>query len=88
MSSARIVGAVVPVMLLLIALAGALWVRRQERRERSSYLRRPGVLADWHAMSTDAQRAHDNAALDAAEAAEHTTARMAEAAKRNALFHP
>jgi hypothetical protein len=95
MSAARLVGAFVPVLLLVIAGVGTWWVLRQERRE-SSYARR-GVpvelggepsLEEWRQMSTKAQAAYDNSVLDAAESADATAARMAEAAKRNALFHP
>ena len=64
--------------ILLAALVGtplALW---WERRRPSSYTRgREYVerMAAWRAMPTDAQAAHDNAELAAAEAAENAAAR-------------
>lgn len=73
---------------LLVALVGGLLAVWWERRRPSSYTRRVGAMAAWESMSSAAQAAHDNTVLEAAEAAEVVSARMAEAAKRNALFHP
>ncbi|MER5463042.1 hypothetical protein ABT010_20635 [Streptomyces sp. NPDC002668] len=85
MSAARLIGALVPVSLLVISAVGTWWVLRQERRRPSSYARR-GVpvrlggepsLEEWRQMSTTAHSTYDNTAvLDAAESAEATAARL------------
>ena len=76
MSAARILGALLPVALLLFAsVVGTWWLAQRERRRPSSYSRRPEVLARWREMSAEAQAAHDTAVLDAAEAAENAAAR-------------
>jgi hypothetical protein len=77
---------VFPAVLLVSAIGTALYLWWEKRRP-SSYSRRPEVLASWRAMSAQAQRADDVAALDVAEAAERLAARQAEVAKR-ALFRP
>jgi hypothetical protein len=71
-----------------VLLLAVLWIPYMLRRERAHSRKQPTPYEAWRSMSTSAQRAHDNAVLDANEAAEHASARMAEAAKRNALFHP
>jgi hypothetical protein len=79
MSADRLPGALLPLLYLLAVLVlsagGFVWAVRQERRNPTSYSRRPEVLASWRAMSAAQQEAHDNAALDAAEAAEVVAAR-------------
>jgi hypothetical protein len=79
MSADRLPGALLPLLyllaLLVMSAAGVVWVVREERRNPSAYSRRPEVLESWRAMSTEAQEAHDNAELDAAEAAEVVAAR-------------
>lgn len=72
MSVARALGVLSPGLLLLAVLWLLVLLRPRGRR--------PDV--------GEAQRAHDTAVLDAQEAAEGVAARQAEAAKRNALFHP
>ncbi|WP_158719372.1 hypothetical protein [Streptomyces sp. NBRC 110035] len=62
--------------LLVVSVLGTRLALRGERRRPSSYSRRPDVLARWRAQSTEAQAAHDNAVLDAAEAAENVVARV------------
>lgn len=76
------------VAVLVAAIVGGVLAVRKERRDPSSYSRRVDVMAAWESMSSAAQAAHDNTVLEAAEAAEVVSARMAEAAQRNALFHP
>lgn len=94
MSAARLVGASVPVLLFVIAVAGTAWWLWRERRGEEAARRVPVELGgepsleEWRAMPAAAQEAYDNSVLDAAESAERASARMAEAAKRNALFHP
>ncbi|MBA4866202.1 hypothetical protein H1V43_33760 [Streptomyces sp. PSKA54] len=75
---------------LLVSLAGTFLLLWQEKHHPSSYSRRPDVLDAWRGMSAAAQAAHDNAVLDAADAAENAVARAAveSAAKTNALFRP
>lgn len=64
---------VVPAI-LVVSVVGALLVLWRERRP--SYRQRwEGEMAAWRAMSARAQEAHDNAVLDAAEAAETAAAR-------------
>lgn len=99
MSAARILGALLP-LVLLIAAAGIPWMLRRERRHPTSYTRRPAgdpVMRAWRSMSGVEQGAADTAVLNAQEAAEDAVRRaaevreravVAEAAKRNALFHP
>jgi hypothetical protein len=67
-----------------VFLLALIWVPFLLRRRP----RRPGAVDAWHGMSSEGQRAHDNAVLGAHEAADNLAARQAEAAKRNALFHP
>ncbi|MFE6412640.1 hypothetical protein ACFVOR_37535 [Streptomyces sp. NPDC057837] len=95
MSAARILGASIPAVLLLIALFGTWWVVRQERRKPTSYTRQEPSPAQWRAMSTVEQEAYDNAVLDAAEAAEVAVRRavdaqvqqaIEDAARRSSLF--
>lgn len=77
---------------LVLSAAGTWWMVRLERRHLSSYSRQPDVLADWHALPTEVQRAHDTAVLDAQEAAERVVDRDALElelrAQTNAVFHP
>lgn len=61
--------------ILIVAVIGTVLALWWERRRPSSYTRRPEVLEAWRSMSADAQEAHDNAVLDAAEAAENAAAR-------------
>lgn len=92
MSAALIAGLSIPGVYVLSAVSMPLllwW----ERRRPSAYSRRPEVLAGWREMSTEAQAAHDNAALDAAEAAEEAARRsgqraVEDAARTNALYRP
>lgn len=74
MSSSVLLGAALP-LIYLVAAVGVWWSLRRERREPTSYTRRPEVLARWRAMSAAEQEAHDNAALAAAESAEVLAAR-------------
>ncbi|GHB15099.1 hypothetical protein GCM10018777_55770 [Streptomyces albogriseolus] len=61
---------VIPV-LWVVAGFGLWWAIRRERRDPSSYPRTAQCEMDrWRAMSARAQEAHDNAVLDAAEAAQ------------------
>ena len=92
---------IVVAILLAGAMGGVLAVRK-ERETPTSYTRRvpEGELAWWAQLPTETQEEMDAAALDlgeqaeidarwdAAEAAGEASARLAEAAKRNALFHP
>ena len=77
MSAARVLGVLLP-LVLVIAAAGIPWMLRQERRRSSSYpgsaahreaLARAGVtsMAGWRARSAEEQEAADDAALDLAE---------------------
>jgi hypothetical protein len=79
MSADRLPGALLPLLYLLAVLVlsagGFVWALRQERRNPTSYSRRPEVLASWRAKSTAEQAAHDNAVLNAAEAAEEAVRR-------------
>jgi hypothetical protein len=61
--------------ILMVSVVGTVLAVWWERRRPSSYSRRPEVLESWRAMSAAQQEAHDNAALDAAEAAENVAAR-------------
>jgi hypothetical protein len=61
--------------ILMVSVVGTVLAVWWERRRPSAYSRRPEVLASWRALSTAQQEAHDNAALDAAEAAENVAAR-------------
>lgn len=61
--------------ILIVAVIGTVLALWWERRRPSSYTRRPEVLEGWRSMSAAAQEAHDNAVLDAAEAAERAAAR-------------
>ncbi|MBZ6211596.1 hypothetical protein KVH31_34440 [Streptomyces olivaceus] len=64
------VSVIVLLVVLAVSAVGSVWVVRRERRRPSSYSRRPDVLAGWRALPSEVQAAHDEAALDAAEAAE------------------
>ncbi|MGW0556049.1 hypothetical protein ACWDZ6_17880 [Streptomyces sp. NPDC002926] len=84
MSAARLIGALIPVSLLVISGVGTWWVLRQERSRPSSFTRR-GVpvhlggkpsLEEWRQMSTKTHGANDTALLDTAESAEATAARL------------
>jgi hypothetical protein len=75
MSVALIAGLSLPGIYLL-ALVGTPVVLWWEKRHPSSYSRRPEVVESWREMSTAEQEAHDNAVLDAAEAAENVAARV------------
>ncbi|NUS82756.1 MAG: hypothetical protein HOY75_08380 [Streptomyces sp.] len=59
-----------PALVMLVAVVGVWWMLRRERRNPTSYTRRPDVLADWDALSTAEQEAVDEAALDVGEQAE------------------
>lgn len=61
--------------ILIVSVLGTVLAVWWERRRPSAATRRPEVLASWRAMSTEAQAAHDNAALNAAETAEVVAAR-------------
>ena len=90
------------IAVLVAAIAGGVWAVRMERKTPTSFTRRvpEGELAWWAQLPTETQEEMDAAALDlgeqaeidarwdAAEAAGDASARLAEAAKRNALFHP
>lgn len=79
MSADRLPGALLPLLYLLAVLVlsavGVVWAVRQERRNPTSYSRRPEVVESWRVMSAAQQEAYDNAVLDAAEAAEAAAAR-------------
>lgn len=69
------------VIVLLIVFAvsavGTVLYLRRERRRPSSYRSRwAAEMAEWRALPTEVQAAHDEAALDAAEAAEIAAARV------------
>lgn len=68
--------------ILVVSLIGAPLALWWEKRRPSSYTRCPEVLEAWRSMSSDAQEAHDNAVLDAAEAAERA------AAQTHSLYGP
>lgn len=68
--------------ILLVAVIGTVLALWWERLRPSSATRRPEVLEGWRSMSADAQEAHDNAVLDAAEAAERA------AAQTHSLYGP
>lgn len=70
---------------LLVSAVGTPFVLWWERRRPSSYSRRPEVLAAWRALPTEVQEAHDNAVLDAAQAAENAATRQA---RINTLYRP
>ncbi|MGP3738005.1 hypothetical protein ACTWJ9_33385 (plasmid) [Streptomyces sp. GDS52] len=58
--------------LLAMSLASTWWLVRRERRRPTAYSRSAEFLAGvaaWRSMSVRAQAAHDEAVLDAAEAA-------------------
>ncbi len=58
--------------LLFVSAVGTWWVVWRERRRPSSYRRRwEAEMAEWRSLPTEVQAAHDNAVLDAAEAAEN-----------------
>jgi hypothetical protein len=61
--------------ILIVSVLGTVLAVWWERRRPSAYSRRPEVVESWRAMSAAQQEAHDNAALDAAEAAENVAAR-------------
>jgi len=108
MSAERFPGALLPLLyvvaVLVLSAVGVVLVLRHERRHPSSYtgqqeaLEAAGVvsLADWRALSTEAQEAADTASLDRAEQAEldaeddarEAAAFLAHRAQANALFHP
>ncbi|MFJ8657416.1 hypothetical protein ACIRNU_34400 [Streptomyces rochei] len=73
---------VIPAILLVSVVGTALEVRREKRRPTSYKRRWEAAMAEWRAMPTEAQAAHDNAALAAAEAAETAAART------HALYRP
>lgn len=68
--------------ILVVSVVGTLLVLWWERRRPSYRQRWEGEMAAWRAMSARAQEAHDNAVLDAAEAAE------AAAARTHSLYRP
>lgn len=97
MSAARLLGAAVPVFLLLVAVVGGVWAVRKERRRPSSYTRRRvDDLALWGLLPAEEQEACDTAALDLGEQAEIDTRQggaesaefLAHRAQVNSLFHP
>jgi hypothetical protein len=70
---------VIPAVLVgsLLGTALMLWL---ERRRPTSYTRNPAywdAMTAWRSMSTEAQAAHDQAVLNASEAAENAAARTA-----------
>ncbi|MFE0206963.1 hypothetical protein [Streptomyces sp. NPDC058985] len=70
------------VVLAVSAVGTVLYVRRERRRPSSYWSRWQMEMAEWRALSPDAQAAHDTAVLDAAEAAEGAAARA------NVLYRP
>ncbi|WP_086560965.1 hypothetical protein [Streptomyces africanus] len=74
MSSSVVLGVALP-LIYLVAAVGLWSTLLRERRNPTSYSRRPEVLASWREMSAAEQEAYDNAALDAAESAESVAAR-------------
>lgn len=81
MPADRFLGALLPLLYLIAVLVlsavGAVWVVRQERRNPTSYSRRPDVLGSWRGLSTADQQEVDNAVLDAQEAVEEESRRTA-----------
>jgi hypothetical protein len=57
--------------LLVVSAAGWWWEARRERRRPSSYSHQPDALTAWRSLPNEVQAAHENAVLDAAEAAEN-----------------
>lgn len=100
MSSARLLGALVPVSLLLIAAVGAWWVLREERRNPTSYTRKAAAVPartpmylggeptpeEWEGMTAAGQEAYDTAVLNAAEAAEDAVRRAGEQKLERAVY--
>lgn len=97
MSAARIVGALLPVLLLLfLAGAGVWWAFR--RGPSSSGPEPSGDLAWWALLPAEEQEAYDTAVLDRAEQAEldaeaednarEAARHLAHRAQVNALYHP
>jgi hypothetical protein len=94
MSAARILGALLP-LVLLVAAAGVPWMLRRERR-RPSVPEPVREMRAWRSLSTAEQEAVDDAALDLAEQAEldavddarEAAEFLAHRAQANALFHP
>ncbi|WP_399559556.1 hypothetical protein OIA45_48955 (plasmid) [Streptomyces chartreusis] len=54
---------------LIVSVLGTAWALWRERRNPTSYTRRPDALAEWRAMSAAEQEAADTASLDLAEQA-------------------
>lgn len=101
MSSARLLGALVPVSLLVIAAVGTWWVLREERRNPTSYTRKSAAAVpgrtpmylggeptpeEWEGMTTAGQEAYDTAVLNASEAAEDAVRRAGEQKLERAVY--
>jgi hypothetical protein len=80
MPAARILGASIPLLLLLIAVFGIPWMLRREKR-RSSVPAHVKEMQAWRGLSTQEQAAADGAALDAADAFEWARAEARERAE-------
>ena len=93
MSSARLLGALVPVSLFVIAAVGAWWVLREERRNPTSYTRKSAAAVpartpmylggeptpeEWEGMATAGREAYDTAVLNAAEVGSVETLQVAD----------
>ncbi|MGQ4437942.1 hypothetical protein ACN6LI_003307 [Streptomyces violaceoruber] len=60
-----------------VSAVGTVWVVWRERRRPSSYRSRwAAEMAEWRALPTEVQAAHDEAALHAGETAEAAAARV------------
>lgn len=101
MSSARLLGALVPVSLFVIAAVGAWWVLREERRNPTSYTRKSAAAVpartpmylggeptpeEWEGMTTAGREAYDTAVLNAAEVDEDAARRAGEVAVERAVY--
>ncbi|MGQ4393837.1 hypothetical protein ACN6K5_003623 [Streptomyces violaceoruber] len=77
MPDSVVVSLVVLLFVLAVSAVGTVLYVRRERRRPSSYRSRwAAEMAEWHALPTEVQAAHDEAALHAGEAAEIAAARV------------